>query len=71
MNIHEAMAEAKRSAGGRVVVIAHRRPEGRWLITIEAESFFEFLRGTLPPEGTGVPAKNGAARRELNKKTKD
>jgi hypothetical protein len=27
-----------------------------------AESFFEFLRGSLPPEGTGVPATCGVAK---------
>ena len=48
------MAEAKRSAGGRVALVAHRRAGGTWLITVEAESFFEFLRGTLPPERTGA-----------------
>jgi hypothetical protein len=45
------MAEAKRSAGGRVVLAAHRRPGGRWLITMTGDSFFDFLRGVLPPEG--------------------
>jgi Holliday junction resolvase len=54
LNLHEAMAEVKRSAARRAAVVAHRRPEGRWLITIEAETFFQFLRGTLPPEGTGA-----------------
>lgn len=52
LNIHEVVASAKREAGGLVVVIAHRRPGGPWLITIEANSFFEFLRGVLPPERT-------------------
>ena len=51
LNIHDAMAEAKRSAGGRVALVAHRRPGGRWLITMTGDSFFDFLRGVLPPEG--------------------
>jgi Holliday junction resolvase len=85
LNIHEAMAEARRECGVRsaergvkghltptfsprggegghgVPIIAHRRPGGRWLITMEAETLFQFLRGTLPPERTG------AVRRELSK----
>ena len=51
LGIHDAMAEAKRSAGRRAAIIAHRRPGGRWLITMTASSFFDFLRGVLPPEG--------------------
>ena len=51
LNIHEAMAQAKRAAGGRVALIAHRRPGGSWLVTMTAETFFNFLRGVLPPEG--------------------
>jgi hypothetical protein len=34
-----------------VPIVAHHRPGGRWLITMTAESFFDFLRGVLPPEG--------------------
>ena len=51
LGIHDAMAEAKRSAGRRAAIIAHRRPGGCWLITMTADSFFDFLRGVLPPEG--------------------
>ena len=51
LGIHDAMAEAKRSAGRRAAIIAHRRPGGRWLITMAGDSFFDFLRGVLPPEG--------------------
>jgi hypothetical protein len=82
LNIHEAMAEARRDSqrtedrgqrseirgqmsedrgqrsGKGVPVVVHRRSFRPWLVTMEAESFFEFLRGTLPPERTG------AARRE-------
>ena len=56
LNIDEAMAEAERSSerersevGGqrseKVVVIAHRRPGGRWIFTVTAETFFRLLRG--------------------------
>jgi hypothetical protein len=39
---------------GRVPIVAHRKRFRRWLVTMEAETFFQFLRGTLPPESTGV-----------------
>jgi len=44
----------------KVPIVAHTRNFRPWLITITAETFFEFLRGTLPPERTG------AARQEQN-----
>jgi hypothetical protein len=59
LNIHEVMAEVCREALGRVAVVAHRRPGERWIVTLKAESFFQFLRGLLPPEGTGVRAGGG------------
>ena len=34
--------------------MAHRRNFRPWLVTMEAETFFQFLRGTLPPERTGA-----------------
>lgn len=67
LNIHEAFVNAKRERVGLVVVIAHRRPGGRWVVTMSAELCFQFLRGTLPPEGTSVPATIGAERWEINK----
>ena len=45
----------------KVPIVAHRRSFRPWLVTMEAETFFQFLRGTLPPESTG------AERQELNK----
>jgi hypothetical protein len=61
LNIHEAIGEAKAAAGWRVAFVTHRRPGGAWLVTMEADTFFEFLRGALPPEGTG------AERQEISK----
>ena len=68
LNIEEAMEQARRDCrraetgnlkpelGGvsRVPVVAHRRSFRPWLVTMEAETFFQFLRGTLPPESTGT-----------------
>lgn len=61
LNIEDAMDQARRDAGSNVPVVAHRRSFRRWLVTMDAETFFQFLRGTLPPERTG------AERQELNK----
>ena len=62
LNIEDAMEQSRRDAGQKVAVVAHRRNFRRWLVTMEAESFFQFLRGTLPPERTGAerqePSKN-------------
>ena len=61
LNIEDAMEQGRRDAGQKVAVVAHRRNFRRWLVTMEAESFFQFLRGTLPPESIGAP------RQEINK----
>jgi len=82
LNIEEAMEQARRdaqaesapnaagAAESKVPVVAHRRCFRRWLVTMDAETFFQFLRGTLPPEGTGVPAtpsgRSPTARQEIN-----
>jgi hypothetical protein len=60
LNIEEAMEQARRDAGSKVPVVAHKRSFRRWLVTMDAENFFQFIRGTLPPENCG------AARPETN-----
>ncbi|HWI60042.1 MAG TPA: hypothetical protein VNZ22_22640, partial [Bacillota bacterium] len=50
LDIYDAMEQARRECGGKVPVVAHRRSQWPWLITIEAEVFFRFLSGELPPE---------------------
>lgn len=37
-------------------VVAHRRNHAPWLITMRAETFFQFLRGELPLQGTAPMA---------------
>ncbi len=54
LNIEDAMDQARRDAGAKTPVVAHRRNFRRWLVTMGAETFFQFLRGTLPPESTGA-----------------
>ncbi len=60
LNIGDAMDQARRDAGAKTPVVAHRRSFRRWLVTMDAATFFQFLRGLLPPERTG------AERQELN-----
>ncbi len=50
LNIEDAMEQAWRDAGGKVPLLAHKRNHRRWLVTMDAETLFRFLRGTLPPE---------------------
>ena len=55
LNIEDAMAQARRDCGAsypglrKVPVVAHKRNFRPWLITMDAENFFRFLRGELPP----------------------
>ena len=50
LNIIDAMSQAKRDAGAKVPVVAHRKNGTPWLITLPADEFAKFLRGDLPPE---------------------
>ncbi len=61
LNIGEAMDQARRDARRvapaglqKTPVVAHRRSFRPWLVTMDAETFFRFLHGTLPPESTGA-----------------
>lgn len=66
-NIPDAVRQAVRDAGKRVAVVAHQDRDGRWLVTITAETFFNFLRGELPLHGTAPVALR--SEREENKQT--
>ena len=55
LNIHEAVAQAERSAGSRVAVVAHRRSGGGWVVTMAAEVFFALLRGDFTANGNHGP----------------
>ena len=65
LNVYDAMDQARADAGGdqgsagasphrKVPIVAHRRNFRPWLVTMEAETFFQFLGGTLPPESPGA-----------------
>ena len=50
LNIEDAVEQARRDCGGKVPLVAHKRNHRRWLVTMPAEVFYQFLRGVLPPE---------------------
>ena len=50
LGIEDAMEQARRDGVGKVPIVAHKRNHRRWLLTMESETFFKILRGTLPPE---------------------
>ena len=61
LNIEDAMEQARRdqtrsglnaadAAPMKVPIVAHKRNFRPWLVTMDAETFFKFLAGMLPPE---------------------
>jgi Holliday junction resolvase len=50
LNLTDACVQAEGDCGGKPWIVAHRRNNAPWLITMRSETFFQFLRGTLPPE---------------------
>lgn len=58
LNLADACAQAEGDAGGKPWVVAHRRNHAPWMISLKAEVFFKFLRGTLPPEPTNKTSNN-------------
>ena len=57
LNLVDACVQAEGDCGGKPWVVAHRRNHAPWLITMRGETFFNFLRGTLPPEAVGRDAR--------------
>jgi hypothetical protein len=54
LNIREAMDQAIAECGiQKVPVVAHKRSFRGWLVTMEAETFFRFLRGDFTGEKGG------------------
>jgi hypothetical protein len=60
LNIWDAMDQAKAECANCVPIVAHKRSFRPWLVTMDAETFFRFLRGALPCQGTEADA-GGAA----------
>ena len=50
LNIEDAIAQARRDCGTKIPVVAHKKNHRSWLLTMDAETFFQFLGGGLPPE---------------------
>ena len=46
----------------KVPIVAHRRSFRGWLVTLDAETFFGFLGGTLPPEKQSSETTNDGKR---------
>jgi hypothetical protein len=77
LNIEEAMAQARRDCNReirgirekgepnpeRIPVVAHKRNFGKWLVTMEAETFFRLLRGDFLTEGNGGNGENATSPR--------
>jgi Holliday junction resolvase len=55
LNLTDACAQAAADSTGKPWIVAHRRNHAPWLITMRAETLFDFLRGVLPPEGQPKP----------------
>jgi len=55
LNLTDACVQAEGDCGGKPWIVAHRRNHAPWLITMRAETFFNLLRGVLPPEGQPKP----------------
>ena len=88
LNIEDAMEQARRDANqklkaetGRIPIVAHKRNHRGWLVTMDAETFFRFVRGdfiefTSPRpspqrgEGENFPAAACAAATNQNNKPK-
>lgn len=52
LNVQDAMDQAVRDAGMKTPIVAHKRNNREWLVTMRSEDFFKFLRGDLPPNET-------------------
>jgi hypothetical protein len=50
----------------KVPVVAHRRSYRRWLVTMDAETFFNFLRGMVP-QNSGVEGRVSSDERQKNR----
>jgi len=47
LNLAEACAQAKRDAGGKPWIVAHRKNRGPWFITLDSDALYEVLRQSL------------------------
>jgi len=79
LNIEDAMEQARQDAkrgemgegrGEKVPIVAHKRRHRRWLVTLDAEDFFKFLRGALPPDSAAAHVAHGCQPTTTNQSNK-
>ena len=77
LNLADACAQAERDCGPAAPaghkkpwVVAHRRNHAPWLITMRAETFFNFLRGELPLQGNAPVAQSSEHENKPTEQTK-
>ena len=73
LNLTDACVQAAGDSGGKPWIVAHRRNHAPWLITMRAETFFQFLRGELPLQGTApvAPRSEREEQHNNNQETKE
>jgi Holliday junction resolvase len=63
LNLEDAMEQARRDASRNgaalVPIVAHRRNFRPWLVTMTAETFFQFLHGELPKDDVSQASMDG------------
>lgn len=59
LNIYDAMEQALGDCGAKVPFVIHKRNFRRGLVVMTTETFFQFLRGDLPPAEDGMNGTNG------------
>lgn len=55
LNLRDACAQAEGDSGDRPWVVAHRRNDAPWLVTMLAEDWIDLLREYLSPEPKQQP----------------
>jgi Holliday junction resolvase len=50
LNIGDAMEQARRDGAGKKPLVAHKRNHRRWLVTMDAGTFFELIREFQPSD---------------------
>lgn len=48
LNLQDAVDQASRDCGGKPLIVAHRRNDHPWLVTMLASEFFRLVREALP-----------------------
>ena len=75
LNLTDACVQAEGDCGGKPWVVAHRRNHAPWLITMRAETFFNFLRGAYPCQGDApvaqLPEREGEITKNETSKSKE